>query len=127
LASQSELFGIAQIEPLGTGAVCVVSNICGCVGFLDSTWRRLGSQQGLASMRNLVVADYVSLPADQLPRSAWDALRIDKRIRNRIESTQSRVVAQEIAQRLPQDDGAKGSVSWTMVSVSQSKWGGSLW
>ena len=30
-----EPFGIAQVEPLSSGALCVVSNVCGCVGFLD--------------------------------------------------------------------------------------------
>ena len=30
-----EPFGIAQLEPLSFGALCVVTNICGCAGFVD--------------------------------------------------------------------------------------------
>ena len=29
-----EPFGISQLEPLGSGAVCVISNVCGCAGFV---------------------------------------------------------------------------------------------
>ena len=28
-----EPFGIAQLEPLTFGAICVFSNVCGCAGF----------------------------------------------------------------------------------------------
>ena len=53
-----EPFGIAQVEPLNYGALCCVSNVCGCVGFAE---RVAG---GLANLPNMVVADYVSLPPD---------------------------------------------------------------
>ena len=29
-----EPFGISPLEPLGCGAICVVSNVCGCDGFV---------------------------------------------------------------------------------------------
>ena len=99
-----EPFGIAQLEPLATGAICVVSNVCGCVGSVNAAWSRPGERDGSAALRNLIVADYVSLPEYQPLWSAWDALRIDQAIRNNIEGNQSYVVAQEIAQRLPRDD-----------------------
>ncbi|MCB0126289.1 MAG: hypothetical protein KDE58_28725, partial [Caldilineaceae bacterium] len=54
-----EPFGIAQVEPLSFGALCCVSNVCGCVGFAT---RAAGS---LEELPNLVVADYTSLPYGQ--------------------------------------------------------------
>ena len=53
---------------------------------------------------NLIVADYVSVPPDWKLWSPWDALRIDERIRNSIEARNSYLVAQQIAERLPQND-----------------------
>ena len=52
-----EPFGIAQIEPLSFGALCVISSVCGCVGFI----RRAG---GL-DKDNVIVADYVAQAVDQ--------------------------------------------------------------
>ena len=37
-----EPFGIAQIEPMSYGAISVVSDICGCVGFVDHVADRSG-------------------------------------------------------------------------------------
>jgi hypothetical protein len=91
-----EPFGIAQVEPLGAGALCVVSNVCGCLGFVA----RAGSD---SDFRNVVVADYTSVPPDWRLWSAWDALRIDRTIREGIEARNSYFVAQEIAARLPGD------------------------
>ncbi len=50
-----EPFGIAQVEPLSAGALCVVSSVCGCVGFV----RRAAG--GLV-FPNLIVGDYAGLP-----------------------------------------------------------------
>ncbi|MCB0063865.1 MAG: hypothetical protein KDE19_17200, partial [Caldilineaceae bacterium] len=35
-----EPFGIAQVEPLSFGALCCVSNICGCVGFAERSEKK---------------------------------------------------------------------------------------
>jgi hypothetical protein len=98
-----EPFGIAQLEPLSAGALCVVSNVCGCVGFVDAACSSLGDRGGSGDFRNLLVADYVSLPPGQSLRSPWDALRIDQPSRDNLEGYKSYSVAQEIAQRLPQN------------------------
>jgi hypothetical protein len=95
-----EPFGIAQLEPLSAGALCVLSNVCGSIGFVDAARARL-DQPGDVEDRNVVVADYTSLPPDQSLWSAWDALRIDSSIRNNLEGYNSYFVAQEIARRLP--------------------------
>jgi hypothetical protein len=102
-----EPFGIAQLEPLATGALCVVSNVCGCVGYVNAASARLGKRSGSSTLHNLIVGDYVSLTDNQPLWSAWDALRIDEAVRTRVEGAQSNVVAQEIAQRLPRDDGER--------------------
>jgi hypothetical protein len=90
-----EPFGIAQVEPLSFGALCCVSNVCGCVGFVD---RAAG---GLDNAPNLVVADYTSLPQGYWLGSPYDALVIDRGVRDWIESANSATVAQTIFERLP--------------------------
>jgi hypothetical protein len=89
-----EPFGIAQVEPLSAGALCVVSNVCGCVGFV----RRAA---GGRPCPNLIVANYTQLPDGWNLWSAWDALRVDQPIRDGIEARNSWFVAQQIADRLP--------------------------
>ena len=88
-----EPFGIAQLEPLSFGALCVVSNVCGCVGF----YNRAGGED----KPNVIIADYVTGYGGH---SAASAMAIDRTIRDWIEIDQARVVAQNIIERLPQDD-----------------------
>jgi hypothetical protein len=92
-----EPFGIAQVEPLSSGALCVVSSVCGCVGFLE----RAAAGRPLP---NLIVADYVSVAPEWSLWSPWDALRIDEPVRSSLEARNSYLVAQQIAERLPQSD-----------------------
>jgi hypothetical protein len=90
-----EPFGIAQVEPLNFGALCCVSNVCGCVGFATR------AAEGLANLPNMVVADYVSLPPDYWLGSPYDALWIDRSVRDWLESQNSAAAARAIAERLP--------------------------
>lgn len=90
-----EPFGIAQVEPLNFGALCCVSNVCGCVGFAE---RAAG---GLAHLPNLIVSDYVTLPEGYWLGSPYDALAIDRSVRDWIEHNNSQAAAQLIAERLP--------------------------
>ncbi|MCC6458360.1 MAG: hypothetical protein IT328_25635 [Caldilineaceae bacterium] len=90
-----EPFGIAQVEPLNYGALCCVSNVCGCVGFAE---RAAG---GLENLPNMIVADYVSLPPDYWLGSPYDALWIDQSVRDWLESQNSVAAARAIAERLP--------------------------
>ena len=62
-----EPFGIAQVEPLTSGALCCISNVCGCAGFVAS------AAGGLENAPNLVIADYVITPGYWLG-SPCDAL-----------------------------------------------------
>lgn len=93
-----EPFGIAQVEPLSFGALCVVSNVCGCVGFVER------ASSDLPEFPNLVVADYVTPPPDWSFHSTADAMQLDKYGRDLIEISSSQVVAKTIAARLPLND-----------------------
>jgi len=93
-----EPFGIAQVEPLSFGALCVPSNVCGAVGFVE---RAAG---GLEDFPNVIVADYVTPPPDWVYHRAEDALSIDQYARDLIEIQRSKRVAEAIAMRLPLTD-----------------------
>jgi hypothetical protein len=90
-----EPFGIAQVEPLSFGALCCVSNVCGCVGFVE---RAAG---GVEHVPNIVAANYVSLPPSYWLGSPYDALRIDQGTRDWIEGINSAAAAQTLFARLP--------------------------
>ncbi|NPV09931.1 MAG: hypothetical protein HPY83_18460 [Anaerolineae bacterium] len=91
-----EPFGIAQFEPLPYGALCVVSSACGCVGFAN----RVATGAG----RNIIVADYISLPPG-LGVSSWqEALQIGQDTRDLVERYRAREAAEAIATSLPRDD-----------------------
>ncbi|MCK4850186.1 MAG: hypothetical protein KAT11_02485 [Phycisphaerae bacterium] len=98
--STYEPFGISQLEPLSFGTLCVVSNVCGCVGFVRAT-------NGKTPVPNVIIADYTDLGPGQpdLP----DILAIDRAKREVIEEGIAAGVAQEILKRLPasQDELAK--------------------
>src|SRR5690606_12716705 len=96
-----EPFGIAQVEPLAFGALCCVSNVCGCIGFAD---RAAG---GLAHLPNLIVADYVTLPQGYWLGSPYDALGIDQSVRDWIEANNSQAAARTIFERLPRTRSAQ--------------------
>ena len=122
-----EPFGIAQIEPVQFGALSCVSSVCGCIGFVQAAAEALVEQGVMAPIEAagqgegrvilpgggllgtafadkgfpLVVADYVGLPAEQMPGTPRDALDIDGEARGRIEAGSSRESAGQIFERLP--------------------------
>ena len=98
-----EPFGIAQVESLGAGALSVVSNVCGCVGYV----RRAA---GGDLPPNLIVSDYVTLPESWHIRSPWDALWISGEVRAGIEARNARSVAEQIIDRLPRDSSAMATL-----------------
>ena len=91
-----EPFGIAQLEPLAFGGLCVLTNVCGCAGFL----RRVAGDGDVA---NAVLADYTQL--EKQPDSLSEMLRIGIPERGRIEEIESTRVAEEILRKLPKDKG----------------------
>lgn len=87
-----EPFGIAQVEPLSFGAICVVSNVCGCCGFIQ---RATDNRE----VPNVVIADYTHLNA--APKSLGDVLNIGLAERTQIEVENSRDIAAKLLGRLP--------------------------
>ena len=85
-----EPFGIAQVEPLSFGSVSVVSDVCGCVGFVERSRPTESAYDGF------IVAPYTKMAADSpdpvVPigpeRVEWN------------EWTQSRAVAETLSQAL---------------------------
>jgi hypothetical protein len=91
-----EPFGIAQLEPLTFGGICVFTNVCGCAGFLrDIT--------GPENVKNAIIADYIDLKIAGYG-DIEDMMQIDRSMRNRIEASQGEKVAMQICSRLPKDD-----------------------
>jgi hypothetical protein len=100
-----EPFGIAQVEPLSTGALCVISDVCGCLGFVSAhsqmkQWHlRLSNLKSL--LPNIIVAHYTDAPAEFNVHHWRDAMRIGQWERDQIERHVSLGVANEIIERLP--------------------------
>jgi hypothetical protein len=88
-----EPFGIAQLEPLTYGAVCVISSACGCRGFLEKTG-------GLESP-NVLVGDYTFVPDRNRPAKHY--LSMDRRYRDLVECREAGRMAAELAARLTTD------------------------
>jgi len=93
-----EPFGISQLESLSFGGICVLSGVCGCLGFIRAT-------SGPAIPENLIVADYTQLP--DLPKDLASILQIYRSQRDQIEYNVSESVAKEIFQRLTVSDEQK--------------------
>jgi len=81
-----EPFGISPLEPLCAGAVCVISNICGCAGFVREV-------TGDKPVDNVRVADYTQLDAEW---SIDELLDMTQQDRDVVEQR----VAVELADRL---------------------------
>jgi hypothetical protein len=86
-----EPFGISPLEPLCAGAVCVITNVCGCRGFVDYV------TDG-EPVDNVLVADFTKL--DQ-PRGIEQLKQMDQAERDAIEQRESARVAEELLRRLP--------------------------
>ncbi len=91
--STYEPFGISQLEPLSFGTLCVVSEVCGCVGFAKA----VSADTGLPP--NVIVADYTNLGPEDF--SLKDFLAIDRAKREEMEDRVAVGLAAEIAKRLP--------------------------
>jgi hypothetical protein len=86
-----EPFGIAQVEPISFGGICIFTNICGCAGFVEKA--------AGGATPNAIVADYTEL-ADPTIRPE-KLMNISQTQRDQIEDTVARKVAGELVARLP--------------------------
>ncbi len=89
-----EPFGIAHLESLTFGAVCVVTNVCGCAGFAESV------SAGNPSP-NVLVADFTE-PARSTDMPGLLALTREQR--TEMEQRVADRVAGEVLRRLPRND-----------------------
>ena len=104
-----EPFGISPLEPLSTGAICIVSSVCGCAGFARAAAGGEGGEKGSRNLfvhPNVAVADYADLgdAASDAERDLDDLLAMTAAWREAVEERVSRDLAGELADRLPRDD-----------------------
>ncbi|HYD00707.1 MAG TPA: hypothetical protein VEB22_05720 [Phycisphaerales bacterium] len=98
--STYEPFGIAQLEPLHAGAVCVTSTVCGCMGLVQ----RAMKHAKLETCDVVIPADFVSdktlapghEPVEALALTAAQRLEHEDRVCGRL--------AELLAQKLPKSD-----------------------
>jgi len=120
-----EPFGIAQLEPLTFGGICVFSSVCGCSGFLRDT-------TGAGDVKNAIIADYTNLAPptagfDQNPAllghgyaEIEDILQIERSVRDRIEASESEKVAMQICSRLPKNEAEVESMIHTGYELAKN-------
>jgi hypothetical protein len=107
-----EPFGIAQLEPLTFGGICVVSSVCGCAGFvLDIA--------GAEGAKNLVIADYTKLNSHS-STNIEDLLKIDESARYQIEHNVSEKVAMQICSRLAKSESETENMIKTGYSLAKN-------
>ncbi len=87
-----EPFGIAQVEPISFGGICVITNVCGCAGFVDKV-------TGGKDTPNVIVADYTDLPNKSIRPE--QLLGIGQQQREQIEHDVAKQVAADLIERLP--------------------------
>jgi hypothetical protein len=86
-----EPFGIAQVEPISFGGICVFTNICGCAGLVRHA--------AGGTTPNAIVANYTQL-ADKAIRPE-QLMAIGRAEREAIEEVVAERVATELFDRLP--------------------------
>jgi hypothetical protein len=87
-----EPFGIAQVEPISFGGICVFSSVCGCAGFVEKI-------TGGQPTPNVIVADYTELTRKDLRPE--QLMSIGQPQRDEIEHIVAEKVANELINRLP--------------------------
>ncbi|MBA3532532.1 MAG: hypothetical protein H0T73_11465 [Ardenticatenales bacterium] len=93
-----EPFGIAQVEPISFGALCLLSSACGCLGFIRDA--------GGMELPNVLEANYLHLPywVDY-----WDLhgiLSMGREARDRVEAMIAEQAAYQVIERLPRSNEA---------------------
>jgi len=138
-----EPFGIAQLEPLTFGGICVFSSVCGCSGFLRDTTgvphqnprgvqpRFIGGRpagqsslrggQSWCGIKNVIIADYTNLESHpDTIGEVEDILQIDRSVRDRIEAGESEKVAMQICSRLPKNQAEIESMIQTGYELAKN-------
>ena len=93
-----EPFGISQLEGLSFGALCVVSNVCGCMGFA----RQAKADEGEDAI--IIEADFLRVRETQTDIASL--LKIQAKQRDRVETDEASRLAGLILERLVDDEDA---------------------
>ncbi len=107
-----EPFGIAQLELLTFGGICVISSVCGCSGFLQDI-------TGAKNVKNVIIADYTNLGTRNYA-DIEDMLQIDRPVRNQIEASESEKVAMQICSRLAKNEAEIESMIQTGCDLAKN-------
>lgn len=110
--SAYEPFGIAQLEPLTFGALCVLSSSCGSAGFVKQASR------GMAR-RNVPTADYIATASVRIGDDWREALQIGQSVREEIEAQEAARVAHEIVDAMPRTEAEQRHLLETGYELSQ--------
>ncbi len=92
-----EPFGIAQVEPISFGGICVFTELCGCAGF---TRKAAGGKD----LRNYMSVDYTRIPVGLKNQPLATLLKLDGAMRDEIEHHIGAEIAEELHKRLPRTD-----------------------
>ena len=106
-----EPFGIAQLEPLTFGAVCVLSDVCGCAGLVKGV---TGGQQ----VPNVIIANYCRLD-DPGAWSRQALLNMRREQRHEFECRVAAEVADRLLQLLPADDRSAAALLESGYALAQ--------
>ncbi|MBL7107429.1 MAG: hypothetical protein ISS77_07470 [Phycisphaerae bacterium] len=93
-----EPFGIAQLEPLTFGGLCVITNVCGCAGFVK---RVTGGRE----FENILIADYTKIDHEAAV-SFERAIEIGRDQREEVEEAVSAELSSKICSLLTEDRDA---------------------
>jgi hypothetical protein len=93
-----EPFGIAQLEALSFGALCVMSSVCGCASLVQRVAGPKGSP-------NVIIADYTKYGAASDSVESFLAITRDQR--EAFDDRVAQQVAHEIIRRLPKNAADK--------------------
>lgn len=107
-----EPFGIAQLEPLTFGGICVCSSVCGCAGFVRDV-------TGGEDVKNVIIADYTDIQ-NLGSLDVEDLLNIDKDTRDRIETGVAERIAMQICSRLPNSEQETAELIETGWHIAQN-------
>ncbi len=109
-----EPFGIAQLEALSFGAICVMSSVCGCAKFVSKVAGRGGTP-------NVVIADYTNYRAT--PDTIEGYMKMSRGAREEFDDEVASDVAREVLKRLPRSKAEKGAyVRRGYELASQMSW-----
>jgi glycosyltransferase involved in cell wall biosynthesis len=113
-----EPFGIAQLEALSFGSICVMSSVCGCAGFVNRV-------AGFNGTPNVIIPDFTNYRASPETINAY--MGLTREMRSAFDEKVAAGVAKEILHRLPRTLEAKAAfvrqgyelarrMSWDVVS-----------